>query len=169
MLASSQYSQVVLELQDGPLFSFADWPNDHVPRSTAGVYTVWRGKEFLYVGMSGRGSHKEDFVAAPEPQGLAKAKWLWTRLDSHASGRRSGDQFNVYVCDRFIIPALTRDQQRDIGQGALLLDQMTKAFIRKHLGYRIKLYPSGGEALAVERDIRAGGLPAGRPYLNPLY
>ena len=37
-----------------------------------------------------------------------EAKWLWTRLGSHASGRRSGDQFNVYICDRFVVPALTR-------------------------------------------------------------
>jgi hypothetical protein len=43
------------------------------------------------------------------------------------------DQFNIYVCDRFIIPVLTPDQQRAIGRGILLLDQMTKAFIREHL------------------------------------
>jgi hypothetical protein len=164
----AQYRQMVHDLQDGPLFSFADWPNDQVPRRAAGVYTVWRGDEFIYVGMSGRGAQREDFVADPRLEGPAKAKWLWTRLDSHASGRRAGDQFNVYICDRFIIPALTQDQQRDIGQGALLLDGMTKAFIRKNLDYRIKLYPSGSEALIAERDVRVGGLPAGRPYLNPL-
>lgn len=91
-----------------------------------------------------------------------------TRLSSHASGRRSGDQFNVYICDRFVVPALTAGQQRDIGEGKLLLDQMTKDFIRGHFSYRFAVYPNGAEALAAERDVRAGQSPAGRPYLNPL-
>lgn len=33
--------------------------------------------------------------AAEDVAEPAKAKGLWTRLDSHASGRRSGDQFCV--------------------------------------------------------------------------
>src|ERR1700722_17501564 len=141
--------RTVNNLETGPLFRFSGWPNDQVPRRTAGVYTIWRDGEFIYVGMSGRGSQLEDFVAHTGPQGREKAKWLWTRLDSHASGRRSGDQFNVYVCDRFIIPALTPDQQREIDEGILFLDQLTKTFIREHLGYRFAVYPSGEEALTV--------------------
>jgi hypothetical protein len=67
-----------------------------------------------------------------------------------------------------VIPALTLGQLRGIGRGELLLDQMTKDFIRRHLSYRFVVYPSGTAALAAERDIRAGQSPAGRPYLNPL-
>ena len=37
----------------GPLFRFADWPDEQVPRRAAGVYTVWREHQFIYVGMSG--------------------------------------------------------------------------------------------------------------------
>jgi len=116
--------------------------------------------------MSGRGAQREDFVADDSQQ--PQAKGLWTRLNSHASGRRSGDQFNLYICDRFIVPALTAVQQREIGQGRLLLDQLTRGFIREHLGYRFAVYGDGAEALAAERAVRAGGLAAGRPYLNPL-
>jgi hypothetical protein len=116
------------ELASGPLFSFADWPNNLVPRRAAGVYTIWRGAEFIYVGMSGRGAQREDFVAGPGQP--AQAKGLWTRLNSHASGRRSGDQFNVYVCDRFIVPTLTPAQQHQIGHGDLLQDQKTRSYIR---------------------------------------
>jgi hypothetical protein len=116
--------------------------------------------------MSGRGAQREDFVAPSG--GPATAKGLWTRLNSHASGRRSGDQFNIYICDRFIVPALTPGQQRDIGEGRLLLDQMTRSFIREHLSYRFVVHRDGAQALAVERAVRAGGLPAGQPYLNPL-
>lgn len=154
------------ELASRPLFRFADWPNEQVPRRAVGVYTVWREDAFIYVGMSGRGAQREDFVAqSGQP---AAAKGLWTRLNSHASGRRSGDQFNVYICDRFIGLALTPVQQREIGQGRLLLDHMTKAFIREHLSYRFAIHRDSAEALAVERAVRAGSLSAGRPYLNPL-
>jgi hypothetical protein len=150
----------------GPVFRFADWPNDQVPRRAAGVYTIWRQEQFIYVGMSGRGAKAEDFVAGEGQQDQAKG--LLTRLASHASGRRSGDQFNVYVCDRFVVPALTPRQQQDIGQGMLLLDQMTKDFIRAHLSYRFVVYPDGVESLAAERALRAGRSSAGLPYLNPL-
>ena len=109
---------IVEELASGTLFRFADWPSDLVPRRAAGVYTVWRDEEFIYVGMSGRGAQREDFVA--DSGRPSQAKGLWTRLNSHASGRRSGDQFNVYVCDRFIVPGLTAAQQHQVGQGQLL-------------------------------------------------
>jgi hypothetical protein len=157
---------MVQELAIGPPFRFADWPNDQVPRRAAGVYTVWRADEFLYVGMSGRGAQREDFVIDSGQR--SPAKGLWTRLNSHASGRRSGDQFNLYICDRFIVPGLTAVQQREIGQGRLLLDQLTRSFIRDHLNYRFAVYGDGAEALAVERAVRAGSLPTGQPYLNPL-
>ena len=156
----------MIELTAAPLRRFADWPDEQVPRRTAGVYTVWRAEEFLYVGMSGRGAQSEDFTAQPGAPGGNKG--LWTRLNSHASGRRSGDQFNIYICDRFVVPSLTTDQQREIGRGTLLLDQMTRSFIRAQLSYRFAVCRDGAEALAVERAIRAGSLPAGPPYLNPL-
>jgi len=77
----------VIELTAGPLRRFADWPDEQVPRRTAGVYTVWRDEEFLYVGMSGRGAQSEDFTSQPgAPDGN---KGLWTRLNSHASGRKA--------------------------------------------------------------------------------
>jgi hypothetical protein len=153
-------------LQDGPSFRFADWPSTQVPRRAAGVYTVWRQDEFIYVGMSGRGAQSEDFVASPDRPG--KAMGLWARLTSHASGRRSGDHFNIYICDRFIVPVLTPGQQREVGRGHLLLDQLTRDYIREYLSYRFLVCGDGAEALAAERAIRAGQLPAGRPYLNPL-
>jgi hypothetical protein len=156
----------VNDLQNGSVFKFAEWPNDRVPRRAAGVYTVWRGAELIYAGMSGRGAQSEDFVARPDQQD--KATGLWIRLNSHASGRRSGDQFNIYICDRFIVPRLTPDQQRDVGCGRLLLDQLTRFYIREHLTYRFRIYPDGASALAAERAIRAGSLPVGQPYLNPL-
>jgi hypothetical protein len=66
------------------------------------------------------------------------------------------------------VPILTPAQRRQIGQGDLLLDQMTRSCIREHLGYRFAVYADGTEALAVEHAVRGGALPATRPYLNPL-
>ena len=83
--------------------------------------------------------------------------------------RRSGDQFNVVcTCDRFIVPILRSDQQYQIGQGELLLDQLTKTYIRENLTDRFAIHADGTEALAVEHAVRNGALSAGRPYLNPL-
>ena len=100
----------VTELETGPQNRFADWPNEQVPRRAAEVDTIWRADQFVYVGMSGRGAQREDFISGHDDT-PRQANGLWTRLGSHASGRRSGDQFNVYVCDRFVVPGLTTEQQ----------------------------------------------------------
>jgi predicted GIY-YIG superfamily endonuclease len=137
----------VRELQDGSEFRFADWPVASAPRLAAGVYTIWRGGQFIYAGMSGD---------------------LWKRLNSHASGRRGGDQFNIYVCDRFVVPVLTPAQQGEISRGELLLDRLTRDYIRDQLTYRFVVCLDGAKARELERAVRAGQLPAGRPFLNPL-
>jgi hypothetical protein len=152
------------ELQDATALKFADWPDVRVPRRAAGVYTIWRQENLLYAGMSGRGAQVEDFTVGSD----GKAVGLWTRLNSHASGRRSGDQFNVYICDRFIVSALTRDQQQAIASGQLFLDHLTRDFIRQNLTYRYLVCRDGTEALEIERHVRSGQLPVGHPYLNPL-
>lgn len=154
----------VRELQDTAALRFADWPDVRVPRRAAGVYTIWRQENLLYAGMSGIRVRVEDFTVGCN----GKAAGLWTRLNSHASGGRSGDKFNIYICDRFIVPALTRDQQQAIALGQLLLDHLTRDFIHQNLMYRYLVCRDGTEALEIERHVRAGQLPAGRPYLNPL-
>jgi hypothetical protein len=63
---------------------------------------------------------------------------------------------------------LTPGQQRNIGAGRLLQDLMTRDFIREHFSYRFVVHDDGTRALKVERAVRAGSLPAGRPFLNPL-
>ena len=154
------------ELEAGPLHPFKDWPNDQVPKRAAGVYSVWDGDRLLYVGMSGRAMTAEDLEVSLN--GRVVAKGLWTRLNAHASGRRSGDQFCVYVCDRFVIPALIPSQQQDLAAGGLSLDDLTRTFIRDRLAYRFIVTADGGDAARLEAEVRRGTLSAGRPYLNPL-
>jgi site-specific DNA recombinase len=95
--------QHAIELSRGTAYSFADWPNPSVPTFGAGVYTIWhKDGRFIYVGMSGRGMTGET-IRRNTPQGL------YTRLQSHASGRRSGDQFCVYVADRLVLATLAQE------------------------------------------------------------
>jgi hypothetical protein len=84
-----------------------------------------------------------------------------------SSGRRSGDQFCVYVCDRFVVPNLSVDQQAQIAEGRLLLDKLTRSLIRDRYAYRFTTTPDGAAALALEREIQRGALSAGKPFLNP--
>jgi hypothetical protein len=96
-------AQLIADLAHGTAYSFSEWPNPAVPVFGAGVYTIWHHDgRFIYVGMSGRGITLET-ARRNTPQGI------YTRLQSHAGGRRSGDQFCVYVADRLVLPALTQE------------------------------------------------------------
>lgn len=152
------------QLTTGPHYRFADWPNPKVPTVAAGVYTIWdEAGTYVYVGMSGRGLTQAQLAerAAGNPTGL------YTRLASHASGRRSGDQFCVYVADRLVLPTLTRSQIEAIGRGETLLDALVRTYIHTHLSYRFVTVPDGRAALALEHQAAANGLDAARPLLNP--
>jgi hypothetical protein len=144
-------------LAHGRPFWFADWPVTDVPTNGAIVYTIWdREGRFIYVGMAGRGGLRS--VSSAGPRG---------RLASHASGRRSGDQFNVYVCDRLVLPSV-RNRLQEIAAGTLPLDRETRTFIRDRLGFRFVSVGEGTTALALERRLQRGGLACGKPFLNPL-
>ena len=109
-------------------FPFATWPNPGVPAVAAGVYAIWKDSELIYCGMSGREIDSKG-KAAPKKYGLV------TRLNSHASGRLSGDQFCVYVANRYVIPSLKAEELQLFASGALTLDARTRTFIHDHLDY----------------------------------
>jgi hypothetical protein len=143
-------------LETGPIYRFSDWPITAVPRSGAIAYTIWdRSDRFIYIGMAGRSGAS---VNGTGPFG---------RLASHASGRRSGDQFCIYICDRLVLPTL-HNRFPEIAAGQLSLDKLTREFIRAELGFRFIAVASGSIALAVEREIQRGALRCGKPFLNPL-
>ena len=149
------------------MFGFANFAEADIPRSAAGCYTVWRGQQFIYVGMAGRAAKAEDLARHDQSRGAPKG--LAQRLLSHGSGRRSGDQFCIYVADRFVLPSLSRPQVEDIAAATVKLDALTRDFIQAELRFRWCATSSGAEALALERLIQREGLPgAGRPLLNPL-
>jgi hypothetical protein len=154
-------AQPVADLADGIAYSFSEWPNSAVPTFGAGVYMIWhKDGRFVYVGMSGRGI-TADTIHRNTPQGI------YTRLQSHASGRRSGDQFCIYVADRLVLPTLSQDDIRAIASGRHQMDAFVRRYIHESLSYRFVLVPDGSAAYAVEKTIKRGEWEHGRPLLNP--
>jgi len=65
---------------------------------------------------------------------------LRDRLRSHASGRRSGDQFCIYVADRLVLSVLTSEERTAIGSGVRSFDALVRAYIHEHLAYRFVVF-----------------------------
>ena len=78
-------------------------------------------------------------------------KNLQSRINQHASGRRSGDQFCVYVSDRLVMKNLTDEQLNGISLGTYSLDHQIRDFIRTELSYRYLLVSDDPTARALER------------------
>ena len=142
-------------LTAGSVNWFDDWPTGDVPKRGAIVYTIWNREGcFIYVGMSGRNT-----------TGGKSAKGPYGRFASHASGRRSGDQFCLYVCDRLILSTV-HNRIPEIAAGELSLDDFTRNYIRTNLGFRWCAMPDAKLAIELERQMRRGEFDAGRPLLN---
>jgi hypothetical protein len=141
---------VAAALGRGESYSIADWPNPAVPRHGAGVYTVWHADgRFVYAGMSGRGI-TEETVARNSPLGL------YTRLASHAGGRRSGDQFCVYVVDHLVLPTLSEVDNAAISSGQHQMDAFVRRYIHEQLRYRFLMVPDGATGYRLEATIKEG-------------
>jgi hypothetical protein len=151
--------QHVEALISGPVFTFLDGLHQTLPLAVHGVYTIWKSSQFLYVGIAGR--NLDISVAHDQMRGLKD------RLDSHRKGRRSGDQFAVYVFDRFIVPNLTDEQRRQFETGELQGDGLTRSFIQKYLSYRFVVTESYKVAITIEAHLAKGQTSAGFPLLNP--
>jgi hypothetical protein len=152
-------------LGSGPAYRFTDWPNPEVPNWRAAVYTVWDADVLVYMGMAGRGlragGHESEKALAS-----TRARGLRDRLNSHASGRRSGDQFCVYVADRLVLQTLTQADTTSVARGELSLDALTRQYIHDHLSYRFVVTEDGRAALSLELRVQQGALGE-RPLLNP--
>lgn len=132
-----------------------------IPSVAAGVYAIWNDEQLFYCGMSGRGIEK----AVDEGK---RRYGLITRLNSHASGRLSGDQFCVYVANRLVIPELEIVDLPKFSIGELNLDLLTKRYIHDHLNYQYVIVNSSKEAYEIEADARCGEIFGTKPLLNPL-
>jgi hypothetical protein len=140
---------------------FADWPNSEIPLVAAGVYVIWDADLLVYCGMSGR-----EFEAAVTA--ARKRYGLLGRLNSHAGGRLSGNQFCVYVANRLVIPSLQSSDLERFRTGNLTLDRLTREYIRDRFEYQYAVVDSSKGAYALERSCRLGHEFGVKPLLNAI-
>ena len=136
------------ELNLQPVYRFADWPNKDVPKGKPGVYLIYHEGRWIYIGMS--------------------LKNLQSRLSRHASGRRSGDQFCVYVGDHLVMPKLGIDQMKGVFSGEYSLDDAIKEFVRSQLSHRYLLVADDPTARALEKHGLEIAKGQGAKLLNSL-
>lgn len=144
---------LISALRDGPVHRFADFHDiAELPRTGAGVYTIWDdGSQLVYVGIAGRN--------------LA-GKGLHGRLKSHYQGRRSGDQFCVYVSDRYVLADLTGEERAGIAHGEVSMDQKIRDYVRTHFAFRFVETDDYASAIRIENAVKRGALDR-PPKLNP--
>ena len=134
--------------------SFSEDPREHIPNRGSIIYSVWNKEEkFIYVGISGL------------QKSLEKRSPL-SRIISHSSGRRSGNQFCVYIHDFYVIPKLIKEGEYNPSIG--VLDKLTKEFIHNNLFYRFVGFETDDSDVIVrslENQIKSGALGIS-PILN---
>ena len=159
----------------GPLHPFATWKRDAgVPHTAMGVYTIWWHTDhrpahagpgpFVYVGIAGCKAKAKPDESTPRRKGL------WDRLRAHALGRRSGDQFSVYVADRIILPMLTPEELEAVAAaaGTVSIDRRVRSYVAEHLAFRWVETPDAEITREIEVMIRRGQWEHSRPFLNPM-
>ena len=139
-----------------PSYSFSGDLRTIIPNNGSIIYTIWSlDDEFLYVGIAGL------------QKDLTKRCPL-SRMKSHASGVRSGDQFCVYIQDYFVIPEVVKSGCYAPEKG--LLDRLTKEYIHKNLRFRFAHFVSEDSdkvVRALEKHIQKGACGSVKPSINP--
>jgi hypothetical protein len=154
-------------LGQGPARSFAESLDPAIPRVAAGCYTIWdQSGRFIYAGMAG-GKLTAERIAEARSDPSAKITGLRDRLRAHRSGGRSGDQFCIYIFDRFVLATLSQDAISAAAVGTRRLDEDVRRFIQNHLSYRWTETPTGIDADALETQLVSQGIDGSLPYLNP--
>ena len=142
-----------------PPISFSDDCKSHIPSFGSIIYTIWDLEEmFIYVGIGGTGQSPETSLEKRNPR---------SRINQHAQGRRSGDQFCVYVHDFFVLPKLVASGEYEPERG--LLDRLTKEFIHENLRYRFKVFQTTDSIQIVrslETQLKNGSFGFPPPLLN---
>ena len=128
---------------------------NHIPSFGSIIYTVFLDRsEYIYVGIGGLSGKS---VQERNPR---------SRIIQHAQGRRSGDQFCIYIQDFYVIPQLLK---ADYTPKKGYLDQLTKEFIQSRLTYRylvVQTEDSNTVVRQLERELQSNKYGHGVPKLN---
>jgi hypothetical protein len=154
--------KLVDDLTTGELYSFSERPNKGIPHVAIGIYTIWNGDEFAYVGISGLSVKENDYKKD-------KIKGLKQRLRAHHGGGIGGDKFCVLVFERYISREITSDVLEKLANKELFLRELNRNFIRGNLSYRFTILDSKEHLQEYETFIKKGGIESiGKPFLNPI-
>ena len=127
--------------------SFSEDPRNHIPKTGSIIYSVWDSEgKFIYVGISGL------------QKSLERRNPL-SRMITHSSGFRCGDQFNIYIHDFYVVPKLLQSGEYQPEKG--MLDKLTKEYIQQNLFYRFVSFESDDSDVIVrrlEKQIQSGAL-----------
>ncbi len=146
----------LFELFDNSIkpISFAEDPRKYISKDGSIIYSVWdKEDKFIYIGVSGL------------QKSIEKRSPL-SRMISHCSGIRSGDQFCIYIHDFYVIPKLIQKGKYSASKG--FLDKLTKKYIHENLSYRFVSFNSHDSNEVVrklENKIKIGRLGFS-PLLN---
>ena len=140
---------------DAELRPFTTSNISHIPEYGSIIYTVFLDqKEFIYVGIGGLSGKS---VKERNPR---------SRIIQHAQGRRSGDQFCIYIQDFYVIPTIINKTYKP-KKG--YLDTLTKEFIQSRLTYRylvVQTEDSDKVVRSLERELQNNEHGYGIPSLN---
>ena len=139
------------------LSSFSTSNIHHIPEYGSILYAVFLdNKEFIYVGIGGLSGKS---VKERNPR---------SRIIQHAQGRRSGDQFCIYIQDFYVIPTII-NKTYEPKKG--YLDTLTKEFIQSRLTYRylvVQTEDSDKVVRRLERELQNNEHGFGVPKLNGI-
>ena len=145
------------------LHKFADFLHNDIPNICAGVYSVYDlSGDFLYIGMAGAELNKTKVEAKEKAK---KKSGLQDRLRSHASGYRSGDRFNIYVGDLYVLSTLSAGDIKKVAERAVSFDSHIKSYIRDNLSYRY-LITEHSQVRKLEAYIQKNGISGVFPKIN---
>ena len=154
---NQDFSEEIASLFDAnnPLLPFSLESVSKIPEYGSILYAIFLDeKEFIYIGIGGVKGEK------------ARSRDPRSRIREHTSGRRSGDQFCIYIQDFYVIPTLLNEEYRP-QKG--YLDRLVKEFIQSRLSFRFVVFQSEDSNLIVrklEREIQEGLHLNMKPSIN---
>jgi len=138
-----------------PLLAFSSESIKEIPEFGSILYTVFLDRsEFIYVGIGGLAGSD---VKTRDPR---------SRIRQHIQGRRSGDQFCIYIQDFYVIRDLIRS---DYTPRKGHLDELVRNFIQSRLTFRFIVFQTDDSDQIVrtlEREIQSGLYLNKRPTIN---
>jgi hypothetical protein len=146
-------------LTTGPLHSFRDALHETLPLASIGVYTIWRGTVFVFVGIAGRNL---DLAAE-----YKRMRGVRDRLDSYRSGRCWGDPVRC-LCVRPFSAANPQPGPNPTDSGRRIKPRrVNSGLYTRNLAYRFAATKSYREAMDIETAFARGETEVGFPQLNP--